>query len=119
MPRSVKDRQSTMDESHDFQIVRPEQNKTRTLAKADPSATPFKVVIDPKVRMELRRALVDLIDYHDDALADHFAQGKLTLEDCQGTRAQLDGSILVGLGPIFVLAEYNRLASEVPGSGSA
>ena len=80
MPRSVKDRQSTMDESHDFQIVRPEQNKARTLAKADPSATPFKVVIDPKVRMELRRALVDLIDYHDDALADHFAQGKLALD---------------------------------------
>ena len=25
-------------------------------------------------------ALVDLIDYHDDALADHFAQGKLTLD---------------------------------------
>jgi len=69
-----------MDESHDFQIVRPEQHKTRTLAKADPSATPFKVVIDPKVRMELRRALVDLIDYHDEALAEHFAQGKLTLD---------------------------------------
>ena len=52
----------------------------RTLAKADPSATPFKVVIDPKVRMDLRRALVDLIDYHDEALAEHFAQGKLALD---------------------------------------
>ena len=69
-----------MDESHDFQIVRPEQPKTRALAKADPGATPFKVVIDPKVRLELRRALVDLIDYHDEALAEHFAQGKLTLD---------------------------------------
>ena len=71
-----------MDESHDFQIVRPESGgpKMRTLAKADPSATPFKVVIDPKVRMDLRRALVDLIDYHDDALAEHFAQGKLALD---------------------------------------
>ena len=69
-----------MDESHDFQIVRPESggpNRTRSLAKADPGATPFKVVIDPKVRMDLRRALVDLIDYHDDALTEHFAQGKL------------------------------------------
>src|SRR2546426_12189652 len=71
-----------MDESHDFQIVRPEPGgpRTRSLAKADPAATPFKVVIDPKVRMDLRRALIDLIDYHDEALADHFAEGKLALD---------------------------------------
>jgi len=37
-------------------------------------------VIDPKVRSDLRRALVDLIDYHDDALAEHFAEGKLALD---------------------------------------
>jgi hypothetical protein len=71
-----------MDDSRDFQIVRPEQTgaRTRALAKADPSATPFKVVIDPKMRLDLRRALVDLIDYHDEALAEHFAQGKLALD---------------------------------------
>ena len=71
-----------MEKSHDFQITRVEQSspKTRALAKADPSATPFKVVIDPKVRLDLRRALVDLIDYHDEALAEHFAQGKLSLD---------------------------------------
>jgi hypothetical protein len=71
-----------MDKSHDFQIVRPDQggSRTRTLAKADPGATPFKVVVDPKVRLDLRRALVDLIDYHDEALAEHFAQGKLALD---------------------------------------
>src|SRR5438046_8208255 len=71
-----------MEESHDFQIVRPEPGgpRTRSLAKADPHATPFKVVIDPKVRVDLRRALVDLIDYHDEALAEHFAQGKLALD---------------------------------------
>src|SRR3979411_1473299 len=71
-----------MAEEHDFRIVASEQTVTtrRALAKADPAATPFKVVIDPKMRMELRRALVDLIDYHDEALADHFAEGKLTLD---------------------------------------
>ena len=37
-------------------------------------------MIDPKVRLDLRRALVDLIDYHDEALAEHFAQGKLALD---------------------------------------
>src|SRR5690242_11410942 len=71
-----------MEESHDFQIARLNQTepKTRALAKADAAATPFKVVIDPKVRLDLRRALVDLIDYHDEALAEHFAQGKLSLD---------------------------------------
>ena len=50
------------------------------MAKPDVGATPFKVVIDPKVRLDLRRALIDLIDYHDEALADHFAEGKLALD---------------------------------------
>jgi hypothetical protein len=71
-----------MAEEHDFRIVASEQTVTtrRALAKADSAATPFKVVIDPKMRMELRRALIDLIDYHDEALAEHFAEGKLALE---------------------------------------
>lgn len=72
-----------MEKSHDFQITRSEQvgpQPSRSLAKLDASATPFKVVIDPKVRVDLRRALVDLIDYHDEALAEHFAQGKLALD---------------------------------------
>jgi len=69
-------------EPRDFQIVATEQvgTRTRSLAKADHSATPFKIVIDPKMRMDLRRALIDLIDYHDEALAEHFAEGKLALE---------------------------------------
>jgi len=71
-----------MAENRDFQIVATEQTGARkqSLAKADPAATPFKVVIDPKLRLDLRRALIDLIDYHDDALAEHFAEGKLALE---------------------------------------
>jgi hypothetical protein len=71
-----------MEEHRDFQIVASNQSgmRQRSLAKPDPGATPFKVVIDPKLRMDLRRALIDLIDYHDDALAEHFAEGKLALE---------------------------------------
>ena len=71
-----------MAKSHDFQIARVDrtESRTRALARSDASATPFKVVIDPKVRSDLRRALVDLIDYHDEALAEHFAQGKLSLD---------------------------------------
>jgi hypothetical protein len=65
-----------MAEAHEFEIV----SRKHSLAKPDPGATPFKVVIDPRVRHELRRALVDLIDYHDEMLAEHFAEGKLALE---------------------------------------
>jgi len=74
--------QIDMAETHDFQIVAANESLVRkqTLAKPDPGATPFKVVIDPKVRLELRRALIDLIDYHDETLAEHFAEGKLSLD---------------------------------------
>ncbi|MEP7015329.1 MAG: hypothetical protein ABI925_07810 [Verrucomicrobiota bacterium] len=32
------------------------------------------------MRMELRRALIELIDYHDETLAEHFSEGKLALD---------------------------------------
>jgi hypothetical protein len=71
-----------MQQPRDFQIVATNQGNVRRdrLAKPDPGATPFKVVLDPKLRMDLRRALIDLIDYHDEALAENFAEGKLSLE---------------------------------------
>jgi hypothetical protein len=34
----------------------------------------------PNMRAQLKRALIDLIDNHDEALAAHFADGKLALE---------------------------------------
>ena len=66
----------------DFEIVAADGSgsESRSLAKPDPAATPFKIVVDPKVRHDLRRALIDLIDYHDEMLAEHFAEGKLALE---------------------------------------
>ncbi|HYY14305.1 MAG TPA: hypothetical protein VE758_07740 [Chthoniobacterales bacterium] len=65
----------------DFEIVASDRTgEVRSLAKPDPAATPFKVVIDPKVRHALRRALIDLIEFHDEALAEHFAEGKLALD---------------------------------------
>src|SRR4029077_3178002 len=71
-----------MKENRDFQIVASNQGAPRRdqLAKPDPGATPFKTVIDPKLRLDLRRALIDLIDYHDEALAENFADDKLALE---------------------------------------
>jgi hypothetical protein len=71
-----------MQKNHDFEIVPSAQLTARKdkLAKPDPGSTPFKVVIDPKLRLELRRALIDLIDFHDEALAENFADGKLALD---------------------------------------
>ena len=70
-----------MVEPQDYQIVTAEHTLARRESSApDPGATPFKVVVDPEMRMKLRRALIDLIDYHDESLAEHFAEGKLELE---------------------------------------
>ena len=49
-------------------------------ARPDAGSTPFKIVVDPEMRAKLRRALFELIDYNDEALAEHFAEGKLALD---------------------------------------
>jgi hypothetical protein len=74
-----------MDEPRDYQLISTSPAGTsgpvkKELALPDPGATPFKVVVDPEMRVKLRRALIELIDYHDEALAEHFSEGKLELE---------------------------------------
>ena len=73
-----------MEEPRDYQLVAtPEATMPaakKELALPDPGATPFKIVVDPEMRMKLRRALIELIDYHDESLAEHFSEGKLELE---------------------------------------
>ncbi len=70
-----------MSEPGDYQLVSAAQTSVkRELALPDAGATPFKIVVDPEMRMKLRRALFELIDYHDESLAEHFADGKLALE---------------------------------------
>ena len=70
-----------MEEKRDYRLVSADPAPLKKeLAKPDPGATPFKVVVDPEMRLRLRRALIELIDYHDEALAEHFAEGKLSLE---------------------------------------
>ena len=73
-----------MEEPRDYQLVSsPEPSAPvakKELALPDPGATPFKIVVDPEMRVKLRRALIELIDYHDESLAEHFAEGKLALD---------------------------------------
>ena len=79
-----------MEEQRDYQLVSADQTALKKeLAKPDPGATPFKVVVDPEMRLKLRRALIELIDYHDEALAEHFSEGKLALESIQGIHRAL------------------------------
>ena len=65
-------------EAPDFQLVSTPRREVP--AVADPGASPFKIVIDPQMRLQLRRALIELIDNHDEALAAHYSDGKLALE---------------------------------------
>ena len=65
-------------DQQDFQLVPAPQREAP--AKTDAGASPFKIVVDPQMRAELRRALIDLIENHDEALAAHYADGKLALE---------------------------------------
>jgi hypothetical protein len=47
---------------------------------ADPSASPFKLVVDPTIRARLREALLELIDNHDQELAKYASEGFLELD---------------------------------------
>ena len=47
---------------------------------ADPMGNPFKLVVDPVMRVKLRRAIFDLIENHDSELADYVSGGMLELD---------------------------------------
>ena len=46
----------------------------------DPAANPFRLVVDPVMRIRLRRALFDMIESHDTELARYVAEGSLALD---------------------------------------
>ena len=63
-----------------YAIVPAETPASREAALLDPTASPFKVVVDPVMRHRLRKALFDLIDHHDTSLAQYVTEGRLALE---------------------------------------
>ncbi len=63
-----------------YEIVLNEALEAGRSAALDPTASPFKLVVDPVMRQRLRQALFDLIDHHDASLATYFTEGKLSLE---------------------------------------
>jgi hypothetical protein len=46
----------------------------------DPAANPFRLVVDPSMRVRLRRALFELVESHDQELARYVADGSLALD---------------------------------------
>ena len=46
----------------------------------DPASNPFRLVVDPEMRENLREALLRLIDCHDRELAKYMADGRLRLD---------------------------------------
>ncbi len=70
--------EETAMDAPDFQLVPAPQREVP--AVADPGASPFKIVVDPQMRQQLRRALIELIDNHDESLAAHYSDGRLALE---------------------------------------
>ncbi len=47
---------------------------------SDAGANPFKLVVDPVMRIRLRRALFEMIESHDQELAKYVSDGSLALE---------------------------------------
>ena len=47
---------------------------------SDPAANPFRLVVDPVMRVRLRKALFDLIESHDQELARYVSDGSLALD---------------------------------------
>ena len=46
----------------------------------DAGANPFKLVVDPVMRVKLRRALFEMIETHDQELSRYVSEGTLALE---------------------------------------
>ena len=53
---------------------------SREPVPSDPAANPFRLVVDPVMRVRLRRALFDLIESHDQELARYVGDGTLALD---------------------------------------
>ncbi|MGF1678022.1 MAG: hypothetical protein ACFCUX_02385 [Candidatus Methylacidiphilales bacterium] len=62
-----------------FEIMLSQSAGEAHLSTNDAGANPFRLTIDPQMRIRLKRALFDLIDNHDDALEEYVADGQLDL----------------------------------------
>jgi hypothetical protein len=64
----------------DHQLAALTFDVTREPLPTDPGANPFKLVVDPVMRIKLRRALFEMIETHDQELAHYVSDGTLALD---------------------------------------
>jgi hypothetical protein len=63
----------------EFELMLAQSATEHHLSTTDAGANPFRLTIDPEMRIRLKRALFDLIDNHDSALEEYVAEGQLDL----------------------------------------
>jgi hypothetical protein len=63
-----------------FELMLSQSAANAKLPAVDASANPFKTVVDPAMRLRLKKALFDLIDNHDQSLENYVSSGQLSLE---------------------------------------
>ena len=63
----------------EFELILRDTSRLDTTPK-DVTSSPFKLMVDPVLRMRLRQALVDLINDHESTLATYVSDGKLSLD---------------------------------------
>jgi hypothetical protein len=61
----------------------PDSAAANAVIPADPTASPFKLVLDPSLRERLRQALHEIVDSHDEELAKYAGEGFLTLDSAK------------------------------------
>jgi len=69
-----------MSDTQELELMLVQKNTEPQAAPLDAGASPFRTVVDPAMRYRLKKALLDLIDNHDDSLANYVANGQLALD---------------------------------------
>jgi hypothetical protein len=66
--------------NHDHSLATLTFDISREPVPSDAGANPFRLVVDPVMRIRLRRALFDLIESHDQELSRYVGEGSLALD---------------------------------------
>ena len=73
---------------------------TRDAVLADSSANPFKLVVDPVMRVKLRRALFELIENHDEELARYVCDALVLPSDYEPWALVVSEAMAAGLAVV-------------------
>ncbi|MDD5260646.1 MAG: hypothetical protein PHD76_02255 [Methylacidiphilales bacterium] len=69
-----------MNETQDLELMLIQRQAPAEIATTDAGASPFRTVVDPAMRVRLKKALLELIDNHDRSLETYVSNGQLKLD---------------------------------------